>query len=85
MTPVVALGVDAVESEHTLGQVRLGGFEYQVIVVVHQAVGVAEPVTADHNLAQALQEGVAICVVLEDASRALPRTSHGRSPHQIVL
>lgn len=73
--PVVALRVDAVELAHALGEIRLGGFDDQVIVVVHQTVGVTEPVKALDDVPQALQEGVAIGIVLEDV---VPRIASGR-------
>jgi len=46
-----------------------------VIVVVHQTVGVTEPVKAPDDVPQALQEGVAIGIVLEDF---VPRIASGR-------
>lgn len=73
--PVVALSVGAVELAHALGEIRLGGFDDQVIVVVHQTVGVTEPVKAPDDVPQALQEGVAIGIVLEDV---VPRIASGR-------
>ena len=49
---VVPLGIDAVELAHTGAQVAVDGLYNDMKVVVHQAVGVAEPVMAGTHLAQ---------------------------------
>jgi hypothetical protein len=41
--PVKRLGIYAVQPAHATDQVGLWGFDQQVIMVVHQAVGVTEP------------------------------------------
>ena len=75
VTPVVALGIDAVELAHPLGKVRFRCFDDEVIVVVHQTVRMAEPVQAVNDLLQAFQEGVAIPIVIENIfSGVAPRT-----------
>ena len=64
--PVVALSIDAVELAHPFGKVCLGSFDDQVIMIVHQTGGVAQPVKALHDFSQALQERMAIRVVIVD-------------------
>src|SRR2546427_9126074 len=63
---IIDLGVDAVELAHSLREVSLWCFDYQVIVVVHQTVGVTQPVKSVNHLAQDLQEHFAIPIVIED-------------------
>src|SRR5438093_9123169 len=65
---IIDLGVEAVELAHSLREVSLWCFDYQVIVVVHQTVGVAQPVKSVNHLAQDLQEHFAIPIVIEDVS-----------------
>ena len=42
--PVEELAVDLVQVFHALGQVRVGGFDHQVVMVSHKAIGVTQPV-----------------------------------------
>ena len=49
---VVPLGIHTVELAHTGAQVAVDGLYNDVKVVVHQAVGVTEPVVAGTHLAQ---------------------------------
>src|SRR5574341_899526 len=74
VAPVVELGIDTVELAHSFREVSLRGLNDQVIVVVHQTVGVAKPVEAVNDFAQALQEGFAISIVIENVfSGVAPR------------
>jgi hypothetical protein len=54
--PVEALGVEPVEPTHAAGEVGFGGLEDEVIVVRHEAVGVAQPVAAVDRRAEDVQE-----------------------------
>src|SRR3989338_8916952 len=76
VAPVVELGIDTVQLAHSFGEVSLWCFDYQVVVVVHQTVGVAEPVKAVNDLAEGVQEGFAISIVIEDVFSGV--TSGGR-------
>jgi len=51
---------------HPPGEIGFRGFDEQVVVVVHQAIGVAAPAIAFHHLGQDLQEREAILVVQVD-------------------
>jgi len=66
MFPIVCLGVDAVKMAHTGGKVPFRGFDEEVIVVIHQAVGVTEPVEAFYRLAEDGEEKMAVVVIFED-------------------
>jgi hypothetical protein len=44
MAEVVRLAIISIEPAHPLGQIRFGSFDEQVIVIVHETVGIAEPV-----------------------------------------
>jgi hypothetical protein len=66
MTSVIALGIDAVELAHPLGDLCLKGFDNQMIMVAHQTVRMAEPVKAVNDLLQTFQEGVAIPIVIDN-------------------
>lgn len=66
MDSVERLGVDAVQVAHAGGEVSLRRFDEKMVVVAHQAVGVAEPVEALDGLAKDGEEYLAVTVVSED-------------------
>ncbi len=70
--PIEGLGVDTVELAHPPRQVRLRGLNQQVVVVVHQAVGMAEPPIAGDDLAEGLEKDLATRVVPEDLLPGVP-------------
>ena len=49
MAPIEALGIDAIQLPHPRGQIALGRLDEQVVVVVHQTVGMAQPLGARHH------------------------------------
>jgi hypothetical protein len=68
-TPVAeveALGVRTVQELHAGGELRLGGFEDEVIVVRHQAEGVHRPLVAAHAAGEQRQEAEPVVVVPVD-------------------
>src|SRR3972149_40239 len=73
---IIDLGVEAVEMAHSLREVSLRCFDYQVIVVVHQTVGVAQPVKTVDHLAHDLQERFAIAIVIEDIFSGVTSGGH---------
>lgn len=70
------MGIDAIELPHPVGEIGFRCFEDQVIVVVHQTIGMAEPVKTVSNLPQALQEGLTISIILEDIVPGIPPGRH---------
>lgn len=66
MPSIKGLGVHAIELTHAPGQIRLRGFQQKMVVVVHQAIGMAEPAEASHRLGQDRQPGLAIRVIARD-------------------
>ena len=59
---VEILGVYAIELAHALREVGFGGFDQQVIVVVHLAPSVAYPVKALTDLCKDFQPSEPICI-----------------------
>jgi len=47
MASVERLRVDLIESSHSGDEVRLSGFEQQLVMVVHQAPGITPPLLLD--------------------------------------
>ena len=50
MPAIEPLGVDAVQMPHALGQITFRSFDQQMIVVVHQTIGMNGPVEVMHEL-----------------------------------
>ena len=62
--PVVPLRIDSGELAHPPGEVAFRGFDQQVVVVVHQAVGVAPPVIPLDHQRQEVHKRVTIGVIV---------------------
>ncbi|WP_245778800.1 hypothetical protein, partial [Dokdonella immobilis] len=60
---VGALGEYPVQLTHTLGQCRIAGFDQQMVVIAHQAVGMARPLEPLADLTQHLEEHRPIGIV----------------------
>ena len=41
---VIFLSIDAVQLAHANGQIGVGRFDHEVVMVIHEAVGMADPV-----------------------------------------
>ena len=66
MAAVECGGVDGIKARHAAREVGLGGLHQQVVVVVHQAVGVEPPALLLNLLAEALQEPPPVLIVEKD-------------------
>jgi hypothetical protein len=62
---VKSLGVNPVELAHAQRKIRLWGLHQQVIVVIHQAVGITEPAVASDNVGESANKQLSICIVQE--------------------
>ena len=71
MLTVEALGIDAVQLAHAGRQIAIGGFDYQMIGIAHQAVGVTQPVQALTDRVKHREEGVAVSILQEDIGPAI--------------
>jgi hypothetical protein len=67
--PVVAtikiLRVNPIDVSHALGKVAINRFHHQVVVVLHKAIGVAEPVEPFEHLLEDNEKPLPVVVVLE--------------------
>ena len=60
------LCIDAIQLPHAEGKVAVRGLDKKMIMVGHEAVGVAEPIIAFVNMLEGVQEVQAVSVILED-------------------
>ena len=64
--PIEELGIHSVQLSHAEGKITVGGLDKEVIMVGHEAVGVADPVVALIDVLEGVQEVLAVMVILED-------------------
>jgi len=66
MPSVKKLGIDAVKLPHAEGEVAVRCFDQKMVVVGHEAVGVAQPVITLVDVLKGVEEILAVLVVFED-------------------
>jgi hypothetical protein len=66
MAAIEALRVDAVQLSHPDREIRVRRFDKQMVVVVHQAVAVAQPMLLADDFLQGSQQCLPIGVIDED-------------------
>ena len=66
MTFIKKLRIDAVQLPHTQGEIAVRRFDQEVIVVVHQAVSMTEPVIPLIDVLEGVQKVDAVLVVFEN-------------------
>ena len=74
MSSVVRLRVAAIELTHAEGEVRLRRFNEKMIVIIHQAIGVAEPAKAVDDMGEEEDKLRPIAVVHHDILAGIPPT-----------
>ena len=60
------LGIDAVQLPHTNRKITIRGLNEEMVMVCHEAVGMADPVVPLVDMLEGIQEVYAIIVSLED-------------------
>lgn len=67
-TPFIKkLGIDAIKLSHAEGEVSIGRFDQEMVMVSHQTVGMAKPVITLVNLLKGIEEILAVQVIFEDS------------------
>ena len=66
MTFIKKLGIDPVQLPHSEGEITVRRLDQEVIVVVHHAVGMTEPIVSFINVLERVQEVDAVLVVFEN-------------------
>ncbi len=63
---VKSLRVNTIQLSHPGNQVPVRGFDHQMVVVVHQAISVAEPIETRLNSLQDIKEHLIVGTLLID-------------------
>jgi hypothetical protein len=60
MPPVEKLGVDPVQLPHPSGKISPGGFHDQMIMILHETVGMAKPFVSAYDRGKDIQKAIPI-------------------------
>ena len=63
---VEELGVHTVQLPHAEGEVPVGGLDEEMVVIVHEAIGMADPVVAFVDMLERPEKVLTVLIVLED-------------------
>jgi hypothetical protein len=66
MPPIGGLGIDAVQLAHPFRKVAVGRFDEEMVMVVHEAIGMAKPIVPRNNLSHDAEEVLPISIVNKD-------------------
>jgi len=72
MPPIKPLGVHPVEVAHALGQIGVGGFEDEMIMIGHQTIGMTPPMKPLTYLGVDLKKRGAIGIIEENILPSIP-------------
>jgi len=66
MAPVEPLSINAIQLPHTKGEVSVRRFNHKMVMVVHQAIGVTEPMIPFTNALKGIEKGIAVPISPKD-------------------
>jgi hypothetical protein len=70
------LRIDAIQLPHAEGEVAVRSFDQKMIVVGHEAVGVADPVVTFVDVLEGIEEVQAVSVILKNRLLLVPAGGH---------
>jgi len=73
---VKPLGIHAVDLPHAAGEAHLGRLDEEVVVVRHEAIGMADPVTTLDGIAEDPQERLTVDISEEDGFAGITSGGH---------
>ena len=82
MASVEDLGVYPVQLPHASGEVCPRGLHDEVVMIVHETIGVANPLVSSHHIGKDINEVVSIVVVKEDGLPGVPSWKYLKSIDQ---
>ena len=66
VSTIVTLRVHTVQMSHTLGEICIDRLHDKVVVILHEAIGVAEPVETVHRLVKKDEKSISVPIILVD-------------------
>ena len=69
---VESLGIDSVELPHRPTEIALRGLDEKMIVITHQAIGMAQPLESGNNEMEDVKKQQPIIIITEDRTAGIP-------------
>jgi hypothetical protein len=66
MPLIESLRIHTVQLPHAYRKISIGGINEQMVMIVHQAIGVAEPIVPKGNLRNRIEEHLSVLIVPEN-------------------
>jgi hypothetical protein len=66
MALIESLRIDTVQLPHAYRKISVGCINEQMVMIVHQAIGVAEPIITKGNIRKGIQEHLSVLIVSEN-------------------
>jgi hypothetical protein len=66
MPLIESLCIDTVQLPHAYRKISVGCINEQMVMIVHQAIGVAEPMVPKGNIPKGIQEHLSVLIVSEN-------------------
>jgi len=66
MSLIESLGIDTVQLPHAYRKISIGGINEQMVMIIHQAVSMAEPIVPKGNILKRIQEHLSVLIVSEN-------------------
>ena len=76
MPPIEGLRVRAVELAHAQGKIRLGSFNKELIVMIHETVGMALPAKSINQMSKSRKKGLTILIAPHNLLPGIATTRH---------
>jgi hypothetical protein len=76
MATIKRLRVGAIQSAHPAAEIPFGGFNQEMIMVIHQTIGIAAPLLLLYFEAQEIEKTTPIQVIQIDSLSPVPTCGH---------
>ena len=60
---IESLGIDTVQLPHAYRKISVGCIDEQMVMIVHQAIGVAEPMVPKDNIRKGIEEDLSVLII----------------------
>jgi hypothetical protein len=75
MPLIKSLGIDTVQLPHAYRKISIWCINEQMVMILHQAVGMAEPIVPMGNILKRIQEHLSVLIVSESCLSFVPSAS----------
>jgi hypothetical protein len=76
ISSIEPLGIHAIELSHPFGQIRVRGFDDQMIMIAHQTIGMTAPIEPLTDVGVDLKKGPTIGIIKKDICPSIAARRH---------